>query len=915
MEASKPITVIEGNVNCAWEPKNTKERMTRDRDEEGEKVAQAELRRDVLRQELMERVGAHHDKVRKIARKKRGVRTPDGVTKKQENAKARRELMQLEKRQRVAEHHKKIDTALEKTKMSPKRMSEKHSLAEQRRNERLKEQLSTLQEKSQRISTVRLTKKMKEESLAKSAQSVITCYKLDSTIIEESSFDQVQRVLTSRQTVQRATDLIQLLSTNFERLIAEERPVITDDTPVGSSPSKSTGKIPLNPRAFLSAYICMGGLSEGTDKGPLETAVQEHAVQLINTLRALLAALEDDASLDTKETRERMKEFAKEWAAYETSFEAWKKKDHKELLEHYITTYSEMERGRVDIIAQTAATGSRRPQEHAELMTAIEESLMKLRTQIERLGGSKGTDELGSRLQQLYDTHQLTPPLLPTATPVTSDIEMENTPKTSAVPPPPLSPYSGCTSSPSSAGEEREKLQTLLLKAKMAHDVVFNTKKPADEEEEDSSTLTVKKIKKAAEKAFWDILAEELSATPPMTERLGGALQGLKDLLFEVTPRKMKEALELELKDCVDWELLKHSLNYDTLQGLVRYFMDKVLELEAPAENEATKAATDEMLAKIDAGGPATVVVVEALRFLHEKLDTLVKAIHEAKKTLIGPLLAKDAENLVKELYKEEVQQGIHTFGATKKWLEQTIKAAVPVSGDSKPEEYGFPLPLTTQDIFEKTNKLYTMVPKLALLKAVLKPKSVGTQAQFPEVLRLHRDLVRIYADQAQIVTLTAAISGLAGQLSGCSKVMKPVADEVSEMLKTPGLRLPAIIDQVVHIIDREKGEPMTEQSRMLLVGVLEKVANVEDKVYATYHNRLFAIIGQLVLCGPQDMPSIASTPFAHLAAPLQELTFSVSKLCALNLNWTRAFYDPILSAISQEMSIEKEKALESGEL
>eukprot|EP01059_Diplonema_ambulator_P015459 TRINITY_DN265_c0_g1_i1.p1 TRINITY_DN265_c0_g1~~TRINITY_DN265_c0_g1_i1.p1 ORF type:complete len:936 (+),score=371.32 TRINITY_DN265_c0_g1_i1:120-2810(+) len=894
--------------------------MEREREglEGEERIVRAEIRRDMIRRGLVDRVSRHHEKVKvkMIAKRKRGVRGAECVER-HERARERRESIQRERALRVAEHHRKIEDALSKTKNpdSEKKYTDRHEQAAQRRSDRLRTQLNLLQERSQKVTSAREVKRINGASIEESTRTVINCYKLDSSIIEESSFEQVQRVLTSKQTVNRAKDLIQLLSSNFERLVAEEKTRVTDDTPVGSSPSKSQiGKIPLNPRAFLSAYICMGGLSEGGEKNPLEEAVQDHAMQLINTLRELLAALEDDSNLDSQDTKQRMKEFAKEWAAYETSFEAWRKKDHKELLEHYITTYSEVERGRVDIIARTAVHGSRRPAETAELMGAIDESLSKLRTQIERLGGSEGIDELGARLQQLYDTHQVTPPLLPSTTPVTSDIELEpsSTEKVTPHPPPPLSPYSG-PSSPSSGAEEREKLQTLLLKAKMAHDAVFNDKKQAEDEDEDESMVTVKRIKKAAEKAFWDILSEELAATPPVTDRLGPALQGLKDLLFEVTPRKMREALELELTDCVDWELLKHSMNYDTLENLVKYFMGKILELEAPADNESTKAATAEMLAKISAGGPPSVVVPDAIRFLHERLDALVKAIQAARKTLIAPLLAKDAENHVRDLYTEEVSQKVHSFETTKKWLEETIKTSVPVSGESKPEDYGFTLPFTAQDVFERSNKLYTMVPKMAVIKAILRPKTCNIDGSFPEVLRLHRDLLRRYADQAQLVTLTAAISGLAGQLSGCSKVMKPVADEVAEMLITPGMRLPAIIDQVVHIIDREKGSPMSEPQRKLLVGVLEKVANPEDKVYATYLTRLSSIVMQLVLVGPQNMAPISSTPFAHVAPLLQELVYSVSKLCSLNTQWTRPFYDPLLSALSQEMVAERDRALDEG--
>ena len=919
-----PITVIEGRRNpIAWEPKHVRERLARARLQKGDKdkIMAAEYRRIAMRREMVDRVAAHHSRVKSVAAGKHTL--PSSPAKaRHEKAHARREQKLQQKKQRVIDHHKKIEVAVHntKTRRTDTKAATRHSQAEARRYSSLLERTRQLQEKSKKIRVAKQTRQTRLEESKQSTREVISGYKLDSAAIEEATFEQVQRVLTNRTTVNRAKELLQLLSHNFEKMLAEEKQVTTDDTPVGTSPQRANGKLPVNPRQFLSAYICMGGLTQGTGQEPnaLDKAVQEHAVQVIDSLGAVLSHMEgaDTDEDDERELRSTMKKFANEWADYETSFAAWKKKDHKELLNHYITTYSEVERGRVDIIAQTAQNGSRRPEEHRELMTAIDESLEKIKIQIARLGGNDGIETLTTRLQEMYDQHQLTPQMAPSATP--DVLSTASTPRSTTTPRQ-QSTSPTHSRSPILSEEERqkkEKIQMLLTKAKMAHEAVFMThdhKKEMEKQEEEAEGLTVKKIKKAAEKAYWDILGEELSSDPPNIDRICTVLEGIKEQLLDITPRKMKTKLESEMSDKIDWELLKRSLNYSTLGDLIKFFIGKILELEAPADNDATKAATEAQLEYISSGVEMHKIVVSSFRFISDKLNKLSKAIHDARKSLFGPLLAKDVESHVQALFTEELQQNVHQLQNTRQYLLDTLKGALPITPDSKPEELGYKSTLTVEDVMNKSNKLYTLVPKMAILRCVTQPKT--TEKNFPELLKLDKDLLRIAADKIQLVTLSAAIAGLSAQLTGSQKVMKPVADAACEMLSTPGIRLSHVIEEVIHIIDRELGRPTPEETLKLLTGMLQKVASPDDKVYQTYQKRLAGLISQLIISGPEAVPSVSSTPFAHLATQVQSLVLPLSKVATLNVKWCRMFYDSVLSAIVDDMQKANADALDGGEL
>ena len=962
----------------AWQPRNLQGRFEGRGDvtvSGCERQRDADARRADLRTEMIARIARHHDRVKQVKRMQdRKMSITDRLLAKHSRAEARRTLLQSQKVERVAEHHKRVDHVVEssKRKVPAKKLQQRHRMAEERRAQRMVEQRKLLSERAQRAEKAREARHTRDETKRTKNQAVVTSFRLDSEALDDASFEELQRKLASTQTVSHAKDLLELLSHGFEKVMAEEKQRVGENTPVkpirsgsvppspASNPALSpgssilgkvaSGKVPLNPRIFLSAYICMGDVSEGSTRQPaevmvLEESVKNHAMSLIDALHGLLKLLEDDSKIEAQTTKESMKSFAREWAAYTSSFEAWRKKDKRALLEHYINVYSEMERGRVDIIAETAVKGTRKPEEHAELMGSIDESLARVRMQIEKLSGEEGTEALGERLQAMYSEHGISPalsastppPQASVVSPFPSDLDEPsytssdyNTPKKvfstqPTSPSPALSPQStpSASSTPSQKvympQETRERIQTLVLKAKLANDTIFkldNVKDGAADGAEDVSDeervpVTIQRIKAAAEKAFWDLAAEELSATPPNLVRIGGAVEGIKTLLLEVTPRKLEANVKAELADSLDWEVLKKDFTHTRLAAIVNYFVDKVLELEAPAENEATRASSAEILQYITDNQTAlNLIVPKALRYLNKKFEDLSHSIHQARKTLIGPLLAQDAEKLVRELYAEEVAAGLHNFEVTKKWLRNALEQMLPLTASKPPRAlYKAHPPLSVDDVMRKDNALYTIAPVVAILDSVLYPTDSNMQRDMPETLRLNRDFMRRIADRVQLVTLAAAMSGLAGQVTGNQKVMKPVAEEVVLMLQTPGMRIEGIIEQVAHIVDREHTELIATAKRDLLVSMLRKVANPEEKLYATFLSRLGTLLLQAVVSSPQAaLDSLASTPFAHVAPQVGQILTMLTKLTSHNLQWCRPFYDPIMSALSAEFQEAREK-------
>ena len=440
-----------------------------------------------------------------------------------------------------------------------------------------------------------------------------------------------------------------------------------------------------------------------------------------------------------------------------------------------------------------------------------------------------------------------------------------------------------------------ERLQELYQKAKLAHDAVFVTKDPSKlgtpKEEEDSIAGQFKKV---AEQAFWDILELELAADPPVLRTLRTVLEGLKEQLIDVTPRKMRSSLEKELSENINLDLLlAEKLNYELLSRLLEYFINKILELEAPADNEETKATLRNFKLKSTEGGTLKETVVPPLQYLHRKLSNLKEAIHEARLMLAAPLLAQDAEKHLHSFYVEEVNQGKHNFERTKEILTLLLSD----------EECG------TNEMLEKTNKLYTKLPRKALLWCVYHPEVL--EGKLPELLLLDAHEIIKCADLTENIILSSAIGGVVAQVSQNAFDIPKVAEKVSQVLanspQTGHGRLVSRSDLIDEILSC-----FTDINVDLVTGMLEKVISPNDSVYKLYTKRLQTLLTSLIIDGTEGVPPVSSTPFAHVSGLVKELVMKLSKMTTLHLKWFRVFYDPILTELVD--NINKKSTTETTE-
>mgnify|MGYP001334281005 CR=1 FL=1 len=98
-----------------------------------------------------------------------------------------------------------------------------------------------------------------------------------------------------------------------------------------------------------------------------------------------------------------------------------------------------------------------------------------------------------------------------------------------------------------------------------------------------------KQIEITMKKAFWDLIATDLEATPQRHEHLCKLIEEIGDKFKSFTPNNKK--LRNEIDEYIDSEFLKGLFEHKTFesknfQGLVEYIMCKIQEYSSPAHDK-----------------------------------------------------------------------------------------------------------------------------------------------------------------------------------------------------------------------------------------------------------------------------------------------------------------------------------------
>eukprot|EP01065_Artemidia_motanka_P040366 TRINITY_DN5043_c0_g1_i1.p1 TRINITY_DN5043_c0_g1~~TRINITY_DN5043_c0_g1_i1.p1 ORF type:complete len:967 (+),score=180.24 TRINITY_DN5043_c0_g1_i1:54-2903(+) len=890
----------------------------------------ARRRRQERMQQQVDRVAAHHDKVRR-ALQHRSTPRGSGGSRKQQMAEERRRRLHEAKAERLSVHHSRVVRAQSRSRETTEHES-------------------------------RLVKQAIDGYKKRGLQEVTT----------DAEFTQLRRQLISRDTMRAAQELLRMILVRLEKVEREEKMPFGEDTPV-TMPSPMRFQRPAEgdpkqtagmARELLSAYMTAGGIEDSADSAFAE-AVASSARALLSTLARLMRLLETDAQAAGRETRHALRTFGKEWETYQAALVSWKKADKSNLIEHYMRVYGDVKRGR-ESVTHTHSPG-RRESNHQELVAAIDDELQQLRTSIERLGGQGSLEELERRLQLV---HAQSPAGTPASPPVTPP----------AARPPPISPPTATPTSALKVGDrvrlrglvqaahlngsygrvtgtqgerwgvklenrvygskalkeanlevvddepprarEDGPLSDLRLRAKLHHDAAmrgaFRGELPT---EASPQRVFAETVRNEAERAMWELLQDEVAHG--LVERIGSVLELIKEEFLSVVPKGHRDALREELDDNLDWSVMRRCRSHDTLARGVRYCWEKIAAFGSPAAEEETRQRAADTAERIGAGAPGDLVPRE-LRAVLDAVRDLARSCDEERMSLAQPVLRRNATTEMRLwLNAEHERSGLPV---TRQWIHDCMQRHL------RSDEYT--LPIEKEELLRlRRSRVCEVVPRAAIIDAVTAPK---TADPCPEVLEMSRGILNDLASSVQRVTFAAATGALCGAHVhvSCAKQRKPeaveevkrrVATEMNDLLKRAqrsdsSLSLTDVVVRVVDSVDEalviQGLPPLRDEQRRLLAGdaaqqeslglIVRLVRQTEegmfaDRTMALTARRLRALISDHVFGEQVEIHD--NSPFAPLREEVCTLCVTVAKVSTLLTDWLRPRTDRMVSDAACELS------------
>jgi hypothetical protein len=278
------------------------------------------------------------------------------------------------------------------------------------------------------------------------------------------------------------------------------------------------------------------------------------------------------------------------------------------------------------------------------------------------------------------------------------------------------------------------------------------------------------------------------------------------------------EALDI---DFLQQQMEHGSLNNEDVLKLLRFVVEKIIELDAPAYEDDSRAWLSglvESLADPHTPSDFAQFVVEIFAWLFAKLEQIRVGVANFHLRSLSAVLRSHGVEYEQAAFAQQLNRGDQTMQLTLAWLRETIDGeALDVTK------------LNNGDIKEVAS-----APKLGVVRLCLKSTAL-VYDECPEVLRM--DLMRLltFQNQAQRLAVVGATIVVLQQVlaqHGLADLTSvddadetggsgSLSDTLYVSLQRPEIRLPALIDHVVKVADthvrhmrllrRARGEPEQE--------------------------------------------------------------------------------------------------------
>lgn len=490
----------------------------------------------------------------------------------------------------------------------------------------------------------------------------------------------------------------------------------------------------------------------------------------------------------------------------------------------------------------------------------------------------------------------------------------------------------------------RRGLTEQLLNDRLAHEVILSPQQRLDRDALRDSNPMYRQVEGIFKKAFWDGIREELSGSPPKYDRVCAMIGEVRDSLVSLTRDR---AVQDEIKEVLDTELLLQQLSNTTFDpeqflALVAFLAKCVLDLEAPARNQATRdwvrgirERAEAMQASPDERGALVLTLLpEAFEFVYNKVEQIRVDIANVQLDLCSQYLRVHGAAFERFRFAKRAEEDPVVLRATVAWLDAVLQtwrseqAAAPLSPAGSPSPSSSPPDEHGSALAESMNRMSVSSPaagaaaddrgagaesdglpgieqivRHGLYQLLQTPVALGPQ-QTPPPFFLDGPRLVTFQNRLQLVTLTAVNIHFVHQIlrqSGVAPTSQDIATAKQTLLKVLSGSAPHLVGQelvkaVQHIVRARADRDMTEQEQQLLATMVHKSASLDDAVYKTINRRLMAVLG-----GETALPSdgdLRRVGLAVVAPEIRELSTDVGRMLGHNLAVYGSLYRSIVALL-----------------
>ncbi|KAI8855011.1 T-complex protein 11-domain-containing protein [Chytridium lagenaria] len=617
-----------------------------------------------------------------------------------------------------------------------------------------------------------------------------------------------------------------------------------------SSAKKSAWKNPS--RVFLSSFIIVEYTNEIMPTiAAEEETVKKHAVELLAKFQEWLDRVE---TISDQELLEATVALLKIWVTYYESFNTWKERDTKKIVDDLVSHWMNLEKLWLSVKEQVDAdtNGARVSSSSKKSSLIVSVALANLHLNVYARKGGYPFHLMLARTWTLMRTWRCPPPVLPplllsrslVRQPVVlaqlylphlwicfpplpkgsrpSSLENELIPSTPqpvgprlVLPLPrnmpdetitrPLTPASlpdeMLTSKKSMDAKESLDLTSVassfgstLSNEQLAHELTldpdFSLKKPQLSELEEA-------IRTQARKAFFDSVQQAFDRKE-FIYYVPDFIEDIRKQILAMVSEKGKIAAEI--KEVLDIELIKQQIDKKVvnLKSLLTYIVSKMAQLCAPIRDSAMRSVTAHVAALPES--PFT-DAAEPLSRLSSIFDAILVILDDMRLDLanfrlqsLRPHLRPQAAEYERGKFATALERGEITLDRTKQWLSDSAKEKEGVAKARNPEGVDIP----------ENRVRYTDIFHEAALGLVFSPPATGSHdAVLPETLLLDASRLRKFQEEAQKLNVVAALLTLTqntvGEIRGDRAALLGLKDALLILLSdTEGLEVDHLSAQII---------------------------------------------------------------------------------------------------------------------